>query len=541
MASVGATSFKAFRDGFAGTVLEPGDAAYDDARVVFNAMIDRRPALIAQCGSTADMVAAVRFARDAGLEIAVRGGGHGVAGRALCDDGMVIDLRRMNGVAVDPQAGVAVVGGGATMSNLDRATEPHGLATTGGRVSTTGVGGFVLGGGNGWLDRKMGLACDNLVAAEVVTADGRVLTASAEENPELFWALHGGGGNFGVATSLTLRLHPLGRVTVALLLWEPEEAARVLRAYRDFVEAAPDDVGGGSVFLTAPPEDFVPNDMHDRLALGILLVAARPEATGRALIAPMRALGRRAEMTGEMPYAELQCMLDDPPGYRNYWSAEFLGELPDAAIDAFIGQAGGMIVPSPSQHALFPGGGAVARGTADWPVPWRNAPWCVHPFGLWSDPPTMPAAGSGRATCGRRSALGDGGRLPQLHRRGGRGPGGSGFGEEDYRRLAGVKAGARSGQRLPPEPQYPARLTRRGTGRRREALARQAQGSTLMEFLLGLVIVVLDVWAIYKIITSGASGLAKALWILAIIILPVVGFIAWLIAGPRGPSTSPAA
>ena len=340
MALIEGTSFQRFRDGLAGAVLEPGDPAYDDARVLFNAMIDRRPAVIAQCASTADVVAAVRFARDAGLEIAVRGGGHGVAGRALCDDGLVIDLRRMNGVSVDPAARVAVVGGGATMSHLDRATEPHRLATTGGRVSTTGVGGFVLGGGNGWLDRKMGLACDNLVSAEVVTADGRVLTASAEENPELFWALHGGGGNFGVATSLTLRLHDLDRVTVALLLWEPEEAGRVLRAYRDFVEAASDDVGGGSVFLTAPPEAFVPEDMHDRLALGILLVIAEPEATARATMAPMLGLGHRAEMIAEMPYAELQCLLDDPPGFRNYWSAEFLGALPDAAIDAFVGRPG---------------------------------------------------------------------------------------------------------------------------------------------------------------------------------------------------------
>ena len=181
MGLLDATAFQRFRDGFAGTLLEPGEAAYDDARALFNAMIDRRPALIAQCASTADVVAAVRFGREAGLEIAVRGGGHGVAGRALCDDGLVIDLRRMNARRASIRAArVAVVGGGATMSNLDRATEPFGLATTGGRVSTTGVGGFVLGGGNGWLDRRMGLACDNLVAAEVVTADGRVLTASAE-------------------------------------------------------------------------------------------------------------------------------------------------------------------------------------------------------------------------------------------------------------------------------------------------------------------------------------------------------------------------
>ena len=286
----------------------------------------------------------------------------------------------------------------------------------------------------------MGLACDNLVAAEVVTADGRVLTASAELHPDLFWALHGGGGNFGVVTSMTLRLHPLGPVTVALLLWEPEEAGRVLRAYRDFVDTAPDEVGGGSVFLTAPPEAFVPEDMAGRLALGILLVVAAPEAAGRPAISPMLSLGHRAEMIAEMPYAELQCLLDDPPGFRNYWSAEFLDALPDAAIDAFVDSADGMIVPSPSQNALFPGGGAVARETADWPVPWRSAPWCVHPFGLWTD-----RADDGR---GRQWAkdvqaamapwatgavylnfIGDEGEDRTV----------AGFGAEAYRRLAGVK------------------------------------------------------------------------------------------------------
>ena len=215
---------------FGGAIIRPGDPAYDEARTIFNAMIDRRPAMIAQCGSTGDVVEAIRFARDSGLEIAVRGGGHGVAGKALSEGGLVIDLRQMSGVAVDPAARIAVVGGGATMAHLDRGTEPYGLATTGGRVSTTGVGGFTLGGGGGWLDRKFGLACDNLVAAEIVTAEGQVVTASAAEHPDLFWALHGGGGNFGVATSLTLRLHPIGNVTAMLLLWEPEDGPRVLRA-----------------------------------------------------------------------------------------------------------------------------------------------------------------------------------------------------------------------------------------------------------------------------------------------------------------------
>ncbi|GAA1765469.1 FAD-binding oxidoreductase [Luedemannella helvata] len=367
-------------------MLAPGDAGYDEGRQVFNAMIDRRPAVIAQCASVADVVAAVRYGRRNGLPIAVRGGGHSVAGMALVDDGLVIDLRRMNGVSVDPDARTVTIGGGATMSDLDRATQPSGLATTGGRVSSTGVGGFTLGGGTGWLDRLFGLACDNLVSVDLVTADGTTLTASEREHPELFWALHGGGGNFGIATSLTLRLHPLPRFTAGLLLWPPEAGPEVGRAYRDLLATAPDELGGGFVFLTGPPEPFVPPELVGRLTCVVLLTYAGDEATARAAVAPLLALRPAGTMIAEMPYGDLQCMFDDPPGYRNYWSAEHLDEFPDEAVDAFCAQAAGMIVPSPSQHVLFPQGGAVARVGADQPLPWRRAAWVVHPFGLWDDP-----------------------------------------------------------------------------------------------------------------------------------------------------------
>jgi len=435
------TALDGLRKGFTGQIIVPGDPAYSEARTVFNAMIDRRPGVIAQCANVKDVVRAVHFGRNLSIEIAVRGGGHSVAGKALTDGGLVIDLRRMNAVSVDSKARTALVAGGATMSHLDRATQPYGLATTGGRVSTTGVGGFTLGGGGGWLDRKFGLACDNLLSVELVTADGAIVRASDDENPELFWALHGGGGNFGVAISFTFRLHALPLVTVALLLWRPEAGLDVMRAYRDFIERAPDEVGGGLLYLTGSAEGFVPEHLVGKLALAVLVVYAGSEADARKVAAPMLALGHEGEMIAEMPYAELQCMLDDPPGHRNYWSAEYLDTLPEEAIELFCSRANDMIVPSASQHVLFPQGGAVARGPADYPVPWRRAPWIVHPFGLWQNPSDdehgMGWVRSLRADLKRWSSgavylnfIGEEGEDRVV----------AGFGQENYARLAIVKA-----------------------------------------------------------------------------------------------------
>jgi FAD/FMN-containing dehydrogenase len=384
--TLGQTALDQLRTGFAGDVILPGDPDYDAARTIFNAMIDKRPAVIAQCESAVDVVAAVRFARAHSLEIAVRGGGHSVAGKSLTDGGLVIDLRRMNGVSVDPERQIATVAVGSTMRDLDRATEPFDLVTTGGRVSTTGVGGYTLGGDSGWLDRKFGLASDNLLAVELVLADGSRVRASDEEHPELFWALHGGGGNFGVASSFTFQLHPLPSVTAALLLWRPEAGPDIARTYRDFIDSAPDEVGGGLIYLTGPAEDFVPAHLVGRLTCAVFIAYAGPEAEARRAIAPMLELGHDGELIVEVPYAELQCMLDDPPGYRNYWSVEYLDAFPDEAVDRFCARARDMVVPSPSQHLLFPQRGAIARGPADYPIPWRQAPWCVHPFGLWQDP-----------------------------------------------------------------------------------------------------------------------------------------------------------
>jgi FAD/FMN-containing dehydrogenase len=369
-----------------GEAITPGDPGYDDARAVFNGMIHRHPAVIAQCETQADVARAIRFGRKHDLEIAVRGGGHSVAGMSSNDGGIVIDLRRMHTVIVDPDSRAACVGGGATMSHLDRATQPYGLATTGGRASTTGVGGFTLGGGSGWLERKCGLACDNLIAVELVTADGDTVHASEDENQELFWALHGGGGNFGVATSITLNLHELPATSVVMLQFRPESGSEVLCAYRDFMESAPDEVGGGCLYLTGPPEEFVPEQLVGKLMLGVLVTYAGTEAQVRKVAEPLLGLGHEAEVIAELPYADLQCMLDDPPGLRNYWSAEYLNGFPNEAVDAFCSRSSTMIVPSGSKHTVFPMGGAVARGPSDYPVPWRHSPWVVHPFGIWESP-----------------------------------------------------------------------------------------------------------------------------------------------------------
>ncbi|MFF5446530.1 FAD-binding oxidoreductase [Streptomyces sp. NPDC012888] len=381
------TALAELREDLSGDVLAPGDPGYDEARRVFNAMVDRRPAVIAQCEDEADVVTAVRFARELDLPVAVRGGGHGVAGTALGDGALVVDLRRMREVSVRPAARAARVGGGATMAGLDRACEPYGLATTGGRVSTTGVGGFVLGGGTGWLDRRFGLAVDNLLGVELVTADGECLTVTAGDHPELFWALHGGGGNFGVATSLTLRLHELPAMSVAFLLYLPEYGPEVVRTYRDVIEAGPVEAGGAVIYLTGPADDaFVPGHLAGRLVCGMLLTYAGPEERLRKLARPLLAVPHEAEMVTAIGYADLQCMLDDPPGMRNYWSAEYLARAPDAFVDVFCGRAGSMPVPTGSQHILFPQGGAIASGPSDYPVPYRDAPWAVHPFAVWADP-----------------------------------------------------------------------------------------------------------------------------------------------------------
>ncbi len=415
---------------------------YDEARTVFNAMIDRRPAVIAQCESAEDVKAAFEHARSEGLDVAVRGGGHSVAGASSIDGGLVIDMRRMNAVDVDPEAKTARAGGGATWHDFDLATQPHGLAATGGRVSTTGVAGLTLGGGSGWIERKFGLACDNLISVDLVTPDGREVTASEDENPELFWALHGASGNFGVATSLTFRLHDMPAFTAALLLWPAERGPELATIYRDLIEGgAPEELGGGVAYLTGPPEEFVQEHLHGQRCVGLIGTFAGPEAEARDLLAPFLALEPEGELFMEMPYVEFQQAIDDPPGFRNYWSVEHLASLPDEAIDAYCGHGEEMIVPSPSQHLLVPWGGQVERDADAWPLPHRSAQWVVHPFGLWdaADDDERGKAWA-RKVCAEMKPYSTGAVYLNFIGDEGEDRVIAGFGRENYDRLAAVKA-----------------------------------------------------------------------------------------------------
>jgi FAD/FMN-containing dehydrogenase len=354
--------------GFRGPVIAPGNREFDDARAVWNGLVDRRPRLIARCGGTADVAAAVRFARDRDLEIAVRGGGHNVAGTAVCDDGMVIDLSAMRTVWVDPAVRRARVQGGALWGDVDHETQAHGLATTGGIVGHTGVAGLTLGGGLGFLMRKHGLTVDNLVAAEVVTAEGTIVRASANEHPDLFWALRGGGGNFGVVSSFELALHPVGPiVTAGPVFWPAEDTVDVLRFYRDFVADAPDELGTVVRLGTVPPLPVIPEDLHWRPAVAVACCYAGTVEEGERAVRLLRQHGTPlVDLISPVPYAAFQGALDDtvPHGWHYYWKATDLTGLSDDVIDIVAGHAYDATSPR-SYSAMFHLGGAVARVPRD--------------------------------------------------------------------------------------------------------------------------------------------------------------------------------
>lgn len=377
-------------DGLDGEAILPDGAGYEEARKVFNAMIDRRPALIVRCASTKDVVAAVDFARESDLPVAVRSGGHSVAGMSVCDGGVLIDLD-MSQVDVDPQRRIARAGGGTVWGDFDAATQEHGLHTPGGRVTTTGLGGFTTGGGYGWTSSRHGLACDNLVSAEVVTADGRVLMASADENDELFWAIRGGGGNFGVVTRFDFRLHPLGPIVLAgMALWPAERAREVLRGWRDHVEGAPDELSTGFAIMTAPPEEFVPEQLRGQPACAIVGMYVGDPHAGAPVMQPLKDLSPDADLIQPMPYTAFQAMLDpaNPPGLGNYFRGDYLDGLTDATIDAYVDAAVEVLSSTPrAQIVIFRLGAAVNHvADEDTAFSHRDAEYIFHPILVWSDP-----------------------------------------------------------------------------------------------------------------------------------------------------------
>ncbi|MEZ5077692.1 MAG: FAD-binding oxidoreductase [Solirubrobacterales bacterium] len=371
-----------------GGLHEPGSAEYDDACTLFNAMIEKRPALVARCAVPEDVVASLAFARQHGIPVAVRAGGHSATGISICDDGLVIDMRGIDEIEVDPERRVARVGGGAAWAAVDRATQEHGLATVGGRVSTTGVAGLTLGGGSGWLERKHGLACDNLVAAELVTADGRLVRAAAEENPDLFWALRGGGGNFGVVTAFEFRLHPVGPEVYAGLIFHPvERAPELIARWRDVMADAPEELGLAFAYMTVPEdEEDLPAELRGGLAAMVAGVYAGPAVEGEAAMAPLRELEAAVDTFAPMPYADFQCSIDDPPGFRNYWTAEQLPDLSDEAIAAIHARALEMPGSSPQIFCVAWGGAVARAGREDSPLAGRDAGFVIHPLMLWEDP-----------------------------------------------------------------------------------------------------------------------------------------------------------
>ena len=375
---------------FAGEIVLPQDSAYEDARRVWNGMVDRRPAVIARCTDTDDVAAAIGAARDSGLPLSVRGGGHGVCGYATCDDGIVVDLSPMKDIVVDPKACTARAGAGLTWGEFDAATQQHGLAVTGGRFSTTGIAGLTLGSGSGWLQRKCGLTADSLLCAEVVLADGRIVTAGPEQNADLFWGLRGGSGNFGVVTSFLYRLHPVGPLVYGgLLLCAPDRAGDILRCLRDLMAQAPDELGVGLAFLCAPPEPFVPEQARGKPAVGVVICWTGEHDEGERVIAPLRKAAQPvADLVGPMPYTALQSMLDagGPKGIRAYMKAEFLEDLDDQVIEKLI--AHGLRPPGPMAQILLEAmGGAISRvGEDQTALGRRDVPWCYHALALWTEP-----------------------------------------------------------------------------------------------------------------------------------------------------------
>ncbi len=372
-----------------GQVITTEDVGYDEARTVYNAMIDKRPSVVVRCANAGDVMASVDFARSNGMDLAVRGGSHSVPGFGTCDDGIVIDLVQMRGVHVDPVRRLARAEGGATWGDFNAATYPFGLATTGGIISTTGVGGLTLGGGIGYLSRGLGLSCDNLVSADVVTADGKFVVASADDNADLFWALRGGGGNFGVVTSFQFALSPVKDIYGGPMFFELDSAGDVLRFYREYIADADERLGAFPAYQIAPPLPFIPEERHGEPFIALVTCWAGPMDEGDAVIKELRDVAPVvAEHVGPMPYPALNSAFDAlvPPGLQHYWKANFNSELTDAAIEAHLVHGPKIPVVNSTVH-IYPINGACHRvGSDETAFAYRDATFATVIAGMWPDP-----------------------------------------------------------------------------------------------------------------------------------------------------------
>ena len=388
--TLSAEALDALRGGLRGALCFPGEPGYEEARTLWNAMIDKRPAVVVRAAGASDVIQTVRLAAQHGLLLSVRGGGHNIAGNAVCDGGLMLDLSRMGSVRVDLKARTARVEPGARLSDLDKETQAFGLATPVGINSTTGVGGLTLGGGFGWLSRKYGLTIDNLVSADVVTATGELVRASETDHPDLFWAIRGGGGNFGVVTSFEFKLHPVGPQVIAGLIVHPFSAAKeVLREYRRLVAEAPDELCCWVVMRKAPPLPFLPQDVHGTEVLVLALCYAGDPAAGEKAVAPFKAIGKPiADVVGPAPFTAWQTAFDPllTPGERNYWKSHDFIEIPDGLIDVLLGAI--RTLPSP-QCEVFMGnlGGAVNRvAVGATAYPHRDINFVMNVHTRWSSP-----------------------------------------------------------------------------------------------------------------------------------------------------------
>ena len=379
----------AFKSNLRGELIAPGDSSYDAARSVYNAMINRRPRLIARCADVADVMAAIKFGREQGLLTAIRGGGHNAGGLGVCDDGLVIDLSPMDYVHVDSRRRTVLVGAGALWRHVDHATHPFGLAVPSGIISTTGVAGLTLGGGIGYLTRRYGLTIDNLLAVEMVLADGRFVTANAKENSDLFWAVRGGGGNFGVVTSFLFKAQPVHTVYGGPMLWRMEDAAEIMRWYRRFIATAPNDIYGFFAFHTVPPWPPFPEHLHNKKMCGIVWCYTGTMKKAEKVFKPMRGFRTPAlDLVGPIPHPALQSLFDRlyPPGMQWYWKADFVKTLSDEAIAQHIRHAEEMPTLQSTMH-LYPINGAVRRVKKS-ATPWwhRDATWSQVIVGVDPNP-----------------------------------------------------------------------------------------------------------------------------------------------------------